>query len=76
MPRLPSDATLLRQAKSDLKRWKGRWEATMTEYNLAMKRAAQAEQEAAEWKARFDTLLRRDNQVEVSGQPFLPTITC
>jgi len=76
MSRKPSDATLLRQAKSDVKRWKQRWETAMTERNLAMKRAAQAEQEATEWKARFDTLLRRDNQVEVSGKPFTPTITC
>lgn len=79
MPRQPSDSTLLKRAKSDLRRWKLRWQEAMTDRNVAIARAEHAEKELAEWKARFDILLRRDEpRVEISGEPFkplLPTIT-
>ena len=62
MSKVPSDATLLRAAKRDI--------ATLTiALDLARKgcteyrtRASKAEQECAEWKARFDLLLRQPAQ--------------
>jgi len=60
MPRAISDATALRQAKSDLVRCVKDYDAMRLDRDKYRSRAAKAEQEAAEWKARFDILLRRD----------------
>ncbi len=60
MSKPPSEATQLRYAKKDLAELKialGRQQQLTEGYRV---RATKAEQEAAEWKARFDALLRRD----------------
>lgn len=73
IPRQPSDVTLLKRTKSDLRRWKLRWQEAMTARNVAAARAEHAERELAEWKTRFDILLRRDEpRVEISGEPYKP----
>ena len=68
MGRVASDATLLRRARSDLLRWKKRWESTMTERNHFMTRAIAAEKEAIEWRQRFDTLLAATKEVRLAPQ--------
>lgn len=59
MSRQPSDATLLKRANSDVRMWKKRWMETQTELNNYRARATKAEQEAADWRRRFDILLTR-----------------
>jgi hypothetical protein len=60
MPRQPSIETQLRTARADIRRLTvevARAEQQATGYRA---RATKAEQEASEWKQRFDILLRRD----------------
>lgn len=60
MSRKPSETTQLKTAKRELKETKealGRMQELANNY---YGRATKAEQEVAEWRARFDTLLRRD----------------
>ena len=60
MGRIASDATLLRNVKSELSKMQTKcaeWRASSDAFCI---RATKAEQESAEWKARFDILLRRD----------------
>lgn len=60
MSRAPSEATQLKTAKRELKETKealGRMQEMANAYRA---RASKAEQEVAEWKARFDLLLKRD----------------
>lgn len=64
MSRMPSEATQLRTAKSEIKRLEGKLAqegALAREFRV---RATKAEQEVAEWKERFDILLRRDQPGE------------
>lgn len=61
MGRQASDATLLRHAKreiNELDSQRAYWRVLADQYR---DRATKAEQEVAEWKERFDLLLRRDN---------------
>ena len=63
MPRAASEATQLRAAKADIRRLtveRGRAEQQAAAYRA---RATKAEQEVAEWKKRFDALLK------VAGEP-------
>jgi len=90
MSKPPSDATLLRQAKRDnIELQKLLMEARRyrDEYR---NRATKAEQECAEWKARFDLLLRQPQPVQAISPgyveprspssadplPVFPTVTC
>jgi hypothetical protein len=62
MAREPSTETKLRTAKADIRRLYielARANQAASEYRA---RATKAEQEAAEWKQRFDVLLRRDEK--------------
>lgn len=54
----PSDATLLRHCKRDLNVTKGALELCKLDREQYRSRATRAEQEVAEWKRRFDDLLR------------------
>jgi len=60
MGRTVSDATALRKVKSELTQWIKDCGAMRVERDAFRARATKAEQETAEWKARFDILLRRD----------------
>ena len=62
MSRLPSEATQLRNLKAQLKRAEADISALMSKRDEYRARATKAEQDASEWKARFDTLLERDSQ--------------
>lgn len=64
MGRPASDTTLLRQARSELRVWKKRWEETMRERNQYLSRVNRAEAEALEWKRRFDILLARQPETQ------------
>lgn len=59
MSKLPSIETQLRHARSDLKGAQASVLALTTQVNNYRARASRAEQEAAEWKRRFDLLLER-----------------
>lgn len=56
--RKPSDATLLRQVRRSLSETKGALELCKIQREQYLGRAVKAEQEVAEWKRRFDDLLR------------------
>jgi hypothetical protein len=58
MPRVKSDATKLRIARSELRIARQSSMRAASELADLYNRAAKAEKEAAEWKARFDALLR------------------
>lgn len=58
MPRAISDATALRNAKSNLARCVEDFETMRLDRDIYRSRAAKAEGEAAVWKARFKILLR------------------
>jgi FtsZ-binding cell division protein ZapB len=60
MGRVASDATLLRAARAELKRERSAYENIAAQRDAYRARATKAEQELAEWKARFDILLRRE----------------
>jgi hypothetical protein len=81
MARKPSDATLLVRTKAELKRAKddiksltsqlSGTRSLVTDYRA---RATKAEQEVAEWKNRFDLLLKREPIPVITGPmpPLLP----
>lgn len=88
MGKLPSAATQLRTAKRDIKTLQLNLDAVrrlLDEYRI---RASKAEQECAEWKVRFDLLLRQPATPAPAWSvpyappspadplPALPTITC
>ena len=60
MGRIASDATMLRAAKAELVLVKKVSAETVTQRDAYRARATKAEQDVAEWKLRFDLLLRRD----------------
>ena len=60
MGKIASDATLLRKIKTEQNLLKDTLAAMRVERDTFRVRATKAEQETAEWKARFDILLRRD----------------
>jgi hypothetical protein len=60
MGRIASDATMLRAAKSELALAKKNCAVAIAQCNAYRVRATKAEQEVAEWKTRFDILLKRE----------------
>jgi len=60
MGKLPSEKTQLRNAKSEVRRVMDANRVLLNERDHYRVRATKAEQECAEWKTRFDALLRRD----------------
>lgn len=62
MSRAPSEATQIRTLRAELKRAHNETLAARNQCAEYRARATRAEQEAAEWKARFDILLRRDQE--------------
>lgn len=64
MSRPVSDATALRKAKADFAQLVKDCNTIRIERDTFRARATKAEQESAEWKARFDILLRRDRDAE------------
>lgn len=61
MGKLPSTETQLRHAKAALAREKRVNDSLRVEATRNLNRAIAAEKELAEWKARFDILLRRED---------------
>lgn len=64
MSRLPSEATQLRAAKSEIRSIEKALDQSRALTRELNARAIKAEQELAEWKTRFDILLRRDQPKE------------
>jgi hypothetical protein len=62
MARLPSEATQLRTAKREAKELRDELWQVKQERHRALVRLSKAEDELAEWKERFDILLRRDQE--------------
>ena len=62
MSKAPSDATLLRALKRKYADLLVEHQSVDRERINYRARATKAEQEAAEWKARFDLLLRKDQK--------------
>lgn len=62
MPREPSDATQIRNLKARCQVLESSFNSAIRQRDLYRMRATKAEQEVAEWKARFDALLHRDQQ--------------
>lgn len=60
MSKTPSDATLIRTLKRQLSEANSSFASMKFERDHFRARATKAEQEVAEWKTRFDILLRRD----------------
>lgn len=60
MSRQPSEATQLRAAKSEIRSLEKALDQSRALTRELNARATKAEQEAAEWKTRFDILLRRE----------------
>ena len=69
MPRKPSDATALRQSRSELARLKYTLISVQAQRESYRQRATVAEQAVAEWKTRFDLLLRRAATIALEGEP-------
>lgn len=67
MSKPPSDATLLRTARSDMRQLSSDLARAQNEANNWRIRATKAEQEAAEWRKRFDALLLRVPTVKPLG---------
>jgi soluble cytochrome b562 len=61
MGKIASDTTLLRTAKYELVKMKASYSESCAQRDSYRVRASKAEQEAKEWKERFDILLRRDD---------------
>jgi len=61
MSKPPSDKTLLRSAIADARRYYDELLKIRGELAQFRARATKAEQECAEWKARFDKLLSRED---------------
>jgi len=62
MSKPPSEATQLRTAKREAKELTGENWRLRNEVDHFRARATKAEQQCAEWKERFDILLRRDQE--------------
>lgn len=62
MPKKPSDATLVRQLRSKVRILEQQLVAARDQTSQYRARATQAETAAADWRTRFDILLRRDPQ--------------
>ncbi len=60
MSRLPSEATQLRNAKTEIRKLEAHVKSLAEALGAYRARATKAEQEVAEWKTRFDLLLRRE----------------
>jgi hypothetical protein len=67
MPREASDATLLRNARADIRRLKAELFQSRDTATRAILRGRALENELAEWKERFDLLLKRDAVAKQSG---------
>lgn len=65
MAKAPSADTQLRTLKAQAKDLNKQLDAALVQRDAYRARATKAEQEAADWKQRFDILLRRDGK-EVS----------
>lgn len=78
MSKQPSEATLLRQARSEIRQLEKELKEARSQAVTYRTRATKAETEASEWRTRFDILLRRDPPTQVTGpmSPIMPTITC
>lgn len=61
MSKLPSEATQIRTLKRELSETRSALANALASMRTYRARATKAEQEVAEWKARFDILLRRDD---------------
>lgn len=61
MAKAPSEATQIRNLKAQLKSVQLALESVAKERDQYRVRATKAEQEAAQWRERFDILLRREN---------------
>ena len=57
MPRQPSTETQLRTAKADIRRLNIELQRAQQQVSAYRERATKAEQDAAQWKHRFDILL-------------------
>lgn len=57
MSRAPSDATMLRSARKEIRDLERQIAGTIKDREAYRIRATKAEQECAEWKRRFDMLL-------------------
>lgn len=57
MSRVPSDATMLRNARREIRDLEKHLAGTVKDRETYRIRATKAEQECAEWKRRFDLLL-------------------
>jgi len=64
MSRAPSDATKLRTALADLKVVRKNFDNVQAQLYVYRVRATKAEQEAADWRKRFDALLLRTPEVK------------
>ena len=73
MSRAPSDATLLRTAKAEIKALVLLLRSAEGARETYRVRASKAEQECVEWKARFDLLLRQP--VQIRGPDYYRPIT-
>ena len=61
MSKLPSDATQLRSLKSEFNHPNRECASARQYRDMYRARAIKAEQDVAQWKERFDILLRRDD---------------
>lgn len=59
MSKPPSDKTVIANLRRSLREETARTQSAITEREAYRARATRAEQEVAEWKARFDKLLER-----------------
>jgi hypothetical protein len=62
MGKAPSDATILRRVRAELRKWKTRALNSESLYQTIKDRAEKAESECIQWKARFDGLLQVTKQ--------------
>lgn len=66
--RAPSEATQLRNARSELKTLQALLAQVTSERDAYRARATKAEQEAKEWKQRFDLLLSKCGEMKKDCQ--------
>lgn len=59
MSRKPSPETELRTVRREIKRWKAGYDERVKDCTAFRLRAIKAEEEAADWRKRFDLLLAR-----------------
>lgn len=68
MSKAPSEATQLRQAKARIKHLEKQFVAIKDQSDGYRMRATKAEQEAKDWRTRFDILLRREPTPSNGGE--------